>query len=184
MVGMCVHLLSRYFHTVTHYSVLAEQNQPLFLFFLQKEFMLPPDRFPTASCRPEWASVCLSAASIFCFSVSRPKLLHKSRAVVIITTCEKVAKPSKAVVHVYVNQKPNIHRIPGMWITPVDKAVDNVENFDLSTGIPAIHPLFTIQKPLHISMHIFLFFSFCSVLRHHFMFTPSLQKRREKVGFP
>ena len=44
MLGMCVHLLSRYFHTVTHYSVLAEQNQPLFLFFLQKEFMPPSDR--------------------------------------------------------------------------------------------------------------------------------------------
>ena len=44
MLGMCVHLLSRYFHTVTHYSVLAEQNQPLFLFFLQKEFMPLSDR--------------------------------------------------------------------------------------------------------------------------------------------
>ena len=38
MFAMCVRLLSRYFHTVTHYSVLAIQNQPLFSFFLQKCF--------------------------------------------------------------------------------------------------------------------------------------------------
>lgn len=36
MFAMCVRLLSRYFHTVTYYSVLPIQNQPLFLFFLQK----------------------------------------------------------------------------------------------------------------------------------------------------
>ena len=33
-----------------------------------------------------------------------------------------------------------------MWITVVDKLVDNVENFELSTGIPAVYPLFTNRK--------------------------------------
>lgn len=30
-----------------------------------------------------------------------------------------------------------------MWITLVEKVVDNVENYDLSTGIPAVYGLFT-----------------------------------------
>ena len=33
-----------------------------------------------------------------------------------------------------------------MWITLVEKAVDNVENLDLSTGISAVNGLFTIRK--------------------------------------
>jgi hypothetical protein len=32
----------------------------------------------------------------------------------------------------------NIHRPCSMWITPVDKLVDNVENSGLSTGIPLL----------------------------------------------
>ena len=68
-----------------------------------------------------------------------------------------------------------------MWITPVDKVVDNVENSDLSTGISFVYVLFTFQKPLHISMHIFLPLSFYSALRHHFMSTPSQRKKKKKL---
>ena len=42
---------------------------------------------------------------------------------------------SKGVVSFYVNQKLNIHRSGTLWITLVEKDVDNVENCELSTGI-------------------------------------------------
>jgi len=60
-----------------------------------------------------------------------------------ITTCEKVAKPSNPDASIYVNQKPNIHSLLPMWITPVEKLVDNVENSELSTGILPVYALFT-----------------------------------------
>jgi len=31
--------------------------------------------------------------------------------------------------------KMNIHSLPSLWKTPVEKSVDNVENYELSTGI-------------------------------------------------
>ncbi|MCI6935781.1 MAG: hypothetical protein MR762_03855 [Clostridiales bacterium] len=34
--------------------------------------------------------------------------------------------------------KMNIHNLPFLWKTPVDKHVENVENFELSTGIPPL----------------------------------------------
>jgi len=32
----------------------------------------------------------------------------------------------------------NIHRITFLWKTPVEKPVENVENYELSTGIPIL----------------------------------------------
>jgi len=32
----------------------------------------------------------------------------------------------------------NIHSTPCLWKTPVEKPVENVENYELSTGIPAL----------------------------------------------
>ena len=54
------------------------------------------------------------------------------------TKCEKVVFTSKAVVSVYVNLQMNIHRPGALWKTPVDNVVDNVENSELSTGIPLL----------------------------------------------
>jgi hypothetical protein len=34
--------------------------------------------------------------------------------------------------------KMNIHRIASLWITPVEKSVENVENYGLSTVIPLL----------------------------------------------
>ena len=44
--------------------------------------------------------------------------------------------PSKGVASFYVNREMNIHSPGRLWKTPVDKVVDNVENCELSTGIP------------------------------------------------
>ena len=53
---------------------------------------------------------------------------------------EKVRKPSQGVEKTYVNQNAYMP----VWITFVDKSVDNVENLCFSTGIfrffPLIHP--------------------------------------------
>ena len=43
---------------------------------------------------------------------------------------------SKGVASFYVNLEMNIHSPGRLWKTPVDKSVDNVENCELSTGIP------------------------------------------------
>ena len=40
-------------------------------------------------------------------------------------------------VSVLCEPKMNIHNDPFLWKTPVDKTVENVENFELSTGIPS-----------------------------------------------
>ena len=32
----------------------------------------------------------------------------------------------------------NIHSAVNLWITPVEKPVENVENYELSTGIPIL----------------------------------------------
>ena len=68
--------------------------------------------------------------------LSRPKNLHKIHTVVKITERKKVGIWSKGVPSFYVNQKLDIHNPRPMWKTPVDKLVDNVENSELSTGIP------------------------------------------------
>jgi len=41
----------------------------------------------------------------------------------------------------YVNPKVDIHSPVSLWITPVDKTVDNVENSELSTGILILSPV-------------------------------------------
>ena len=70
--------------------------------------------------------------------LSSPKILHKSNRLVIITACEKVGTSSKSVASFYVNQKLNSHNPGPVWITLVEKLVDNVENCELSTGIPLL----------------------------------------------
>jgi len=59
-------------------------------------------------------------------------------SVVKITACEKMGKPSKGVAVFYVNSKLNIHKLPLLWKTLVENPVENVENFELSTGIPSL----------------------------------------------
>ena len=68
--------------------------------------------------------------------VSSPKNLHKVYTLSKFTDCEKMGVPSKCVASFYVNQEMNIHSPGHLWKTPVDKVVDNVENCELSTGIP------------------------------------------------
>ena len=68
--------------------------------------------------------------------LSRPKILHKIHTVVKITTRKKVGNPSKDVASFYVNQILDIHSPLPLWKTLVDKPVENVENSELSTGIP------------------------------------------------
>ena len=169
MLGMCVHLLSRYFHTVTHYSVLRKQNQPPFLIFLQKEFRASISHISPKLHRIRRSFVRRADAHYSLFFCQDLNFCTKKSLVVIITTCEKVEKPSKAVASVYVNQIPHIHSPSCMWITPVDKVVDNVENSELSTGILLINGLFTNAVPLYIPMHIFPPILFPCAFRHHFM---------------
>ena len=73
-----------------------------------------------------------------CRSMSRPKNLHNVHRLVKVTECEKVVFPSKPVASFYVNPQMNIHSPGSLWKTPVDNAVDNVENYELSTGIPLL----------------------------------------------
>ena len=71
--------------------------------------------------------------------VSSPKNLHKIHTLSKSTDCEKVGVPSKDVASFYVNREMNIHRLPELWKSPVDKLVDNVENCELSTGIQLLY---------------------------------------------
>ena len=68
----------------------------------------------------------------------KSKNLHNVYTVVKITDPEKVGFWSKGVASFYVNQKVDIHSPPPLWKTIVEKPVDNVENSELSTGIPAL----------------------------------------------
>ena len=51
------------------------------------------------------------------------------------TTREKMGNPAKSVAGLLCEPKMNIHNPHPLWITPVEKSVENVENSELSTGI-------------------------------------------------
>ncbi len=63
-------------------------------------------------------------------------------------------------VSVLCEPKMNIHNGPFLWKTPVDKTVENVENFELSTGIP---PFFfstdSCGKPVYVFAYRRLLFA-------------------------
>ena len=68
--------------------------------------------------------------------MSRPKKMNKVYILVKFTESEKVGFASKRVTSFYVNPGVNIHSHRALWKSPVEKVVDNVENCELSTGIP------------------------------------------------
>ena len=88
MLGIDGTSLSRYFHTVTHYSVSVHQNQPLFIKFFRFSFTL---------------RIHARTAIRYLLPLSRPEFLHKANPVVKIMTVEKVGKPAKRVGSFYVN---------------------------------------------------------------------------------
>ena len=48
----------------------------------------------------------------------------------------------------------NIHTMASLWKTPVDKPVENVENFELSTGIFSTADFHTSVEFLHTAVHM------------------------------
>ena len=82
MLGIDGTSFFRYFHTVTHYSDLAGQNQPLFQYF----FRTPPPR-----------GFLGNPVAV------KPEFLHKENPMVKFTACEKVGKASNQICIFYVN---------------------------------------------------------------------------------
>ena len=125
MLGICGTSLSRYFHTVTHYSASVQQNQPLFLNFFEiperislhsatRQMMRPSDGSPPVKSR-------IFAQRESCGKNHDGRKSGKSGESRHIVLCEL---------------KMNIHNPHSLWKTPVDKPVENVENSEFSTGIP------------------------------------------------
>ena len=70
-----------------------------------------------------------------------------------------------------------------MWITPVEKVVDNVENYELSTGIPSVCILFTTgYSPAYFSVYS-LFHSYVKCVTSPFYVTRYGLKKQIKVGY-
>jgi len=167
-------LLSQYFHTVTHYSFLLFQNQPLFEIFFCLGFPpgLPASPEETGAKllsfkNPEMSHRILIfpqlSAGFFFSAASSPGHgsgspgIFSVRAFPDRSSCQvpnfaqslhsgKIYDLRKSVVSVEGCRKwfpcpiVNIHSRCELWITLVDKVVDNVENLELSTGISPLSP--------------------------------------------
>ena len=66
------------------------------------------------------------------------EFLHKLFPMVKIHDLRKNGKSGESGRFVLCELKMNIHRLGILWITPVEKPVENVENYELSTGISAL----------------------------------------------
>jgi hypothetical protein len=118
--------------------------------------------------------------------LSSPIFLHPKTTLVNMLHREKVRKPSQGVEITYVNQNGYFP----VWITSVEKSVDNVEKSCFSTGILGIFPVVRPPDNMHKRLHNFeksAFFS-CYVatgirgLFPHF-FTKKLAKPPMKTVF-
>ena len=101
MLGICGTSCSRYFHTVSHYSVFLHQNQPPFeKIFFSQEFVI---RREELGVRISFGKRLTPNSSFLTLKAVKPHFLHKDFPVVKNTTREKVDNPSNTVGSFYVN---------------------------------------------------------------------------------
>ena len=155
-------LLLLIFHTDTHYSAFVKQNQPLFEKNFTRGKWLLPDLARLSSLffctkKRTLAKSTPNFKKFSCFfHVPKPDSLWTHRSPVCFDSVCQVRIFAQKICHskkhhltksgenrdptplILCEPKLNIHRIPHLWITLVEKSVENVENYELSTVIPIL----------------------------------------------